>query len=240
MRAFKYFVEKAKILLRMIRYPDCYNNEVYICTLRRGGAKIGEGTYFFSSWLRPVDPVRLPFVEIGRNCKITRDVKILAHDYSYSVMRSKYHNMFFSSGITRIGDNVFIGIRSIVLMGVTIGNNVIIGAGSVVTKDIPDNCVAAGNPARVIASMDEHYKKLSSKLETYAFLYFSRMKMYLHRDPTELEMSWYAQLWRTDSHQVIYEAQKTSGESQKEVIEDMLRVKPKYDSYDEFKEAARR
>ena len=205
-----------------------------------GGAKIGEGTYFFSSWLRPVDPVRLPFIEIGRNCKITRDVKILAHDYSYSVMRSKYHNMFFSSGVTRIGDNVFIGIRSVVLMGVTIGNNVIIGAGSVVSKDIPDNCVAAGNPARVIASMDEHYHKLSSKLETNAFLYFSRMKMYLHRDPTELEMSWYAQLWRTDSHQAIYEAQKTSGEPHKEVIEDMMKVEPKYDSYGEFKEYAGR
>lgn len=49
-----------------------------------------------------------------------------------------------------IGDNVWIGGNAVVVMGVTIGRNVVIGAGSVVTKDIPDNAVAVGNPARVI------------------------------------------------------------------------------------------
>lgn len=49
-----------------------------------------------------------------------------------------------------IGDNVWIGGNAVVLMGVTIGRNAVIGAGSVVTKDIPDNAVAVGNPARVI------------------------------------------------------------------------------------------
>lgn len=50
----------------------------------------------------------------------------------------------------RIGDNVWIGMNSIVMRGVTIGDNVIIGAGSVVTKDIPPNCVAAGVPCKII------------------------------------------------------------------------------------------
>ena len=49
-----------------------------------------------------------------------------------------------------IGDYVWIGGSSVVCPGVTIGNNVVIGAGSVVTKDVPDNVVAAGNPCRVI------------------------------------------------------------------------------------------
>ena len=49
-----------------------------------------------------------------------------------------------------IGDNVFIGMKTIILKGVHIGNNVIIGAGSVVTKDIPDNEIWAGSPARYI------------------------------------------------------------------------------------------
>jgi maltose O-acetyltransferase len=49
-----------------------------------------------------------------------------------------------------IGDNVWIGGNTTILPGVTIGSNVTIGAGSVVVKDIPDNCVAVGNPARVI------------------------------------------------------------------------------------------
>ena len=49
-----------------------------------------------------------------------------------------------------IGDNVFIGMKTIILKGVHVGNNVVIGAGSVVTKDIPDNEIWAGNPARFI------------------------------------------------------------------------------------------
>ena len=50
----------------------------------------------------------------------------------------------------RVGDNVWIGAGVHVMPGVTIGSNVVIGAGSVVTRDVPDNCVAAGNPCRVI------------------------------------------------------------------------------------------
>lgn len=49
-----------------------------------------------------------------------------------------------------IGDNVTIGCHACIIGGIRIGNNVTVGAGSVVTKDVPDNCVVAGNPARVI------------------------------------------------------------------------------------------
>ena len=61
-----------------------------------------------------------------------------------------------------IGDNVWIGGNTVVVPGVTIGSNVVIGAGSVVTKDIPDNVVAAGNPCRVIRPIteaDKNWKK---------------------------------------------------------------------------------
>ncbi len=53
-----------------------------------------------------------------------------------------------------IGDNVWIGYNSIILKGVTIGENSVIGAGSIVTKDIPANCVAAGNPCRIIRTLN--------------------------------------------------------------------------------------
>ena len=49
-----------------------------------------------------------------------------------------------------IGDNVTLGANVVIIGGITIGNNVIVGAGSVVVKDVPDNCVVAGNPAKVI------------------------------------------------------------------------------------------
>lgn len=63
-----------------------------------------------------------------------------------------------------IGNEVFVGAGSIILPGVHIGNRVIIGAGSVVTKDIPDNSVAAGNPAKVICPIDEYLEREKGKM----------------------------------------------------------------------------
>lgn len=80
-------------------------------------------------------------IHIGKNCRITRDVIILAHDHCRSLKTDTF-----------IGNNCIIGIRSIILPGVTIGSHVVVGAGSVVTKDIPDHCIVAGNPAKIIKS----------------------------------------------------------------------------------------
>ncbi len=54
-----------------------------------------------------------------------------------------------------VGDNVWIGGNAVILPGVTIGRNSVIGAGSVVTKDIPDNVVAVGNPCKVIKHIEQ-------------------------------------------------------------------------------------
>ena len=62
-------------------------------------------------------------------------------------------------GKITIGKNCFIGCRSVILPGVTIGDNVIIGAGSIVNRDIPSNSVAAGNPCKVICSLEEYIEK---------------------------------------------------------------------------------
>ena len=58
-----------------------------------------------------------------------------------------------------VGNNVFIGSNTTILPGITIGNNVVIGASSVVTKNIPDNVVAAGIPARIIRSLQEYEER---------------------------------------------------------------------------------
>jgi len=64
---------------------------------------------------------------------------ILTHDFCRSLYKK-----------TNIGKNCFIGARSIILPGVSIGDHVIVGAGSVVTKDVKSNCIIAGNPAKII------------------------------------------------------------------------------------------
>ena len=69
-------------------------------------------------------------------------------------------------GKVDIKDNVFVGHGAIVLPDVTIGPNAIIAAGAVVTRDVPENSIVAGVPARVIGSLNEHVKKLEAETKT--------------------------------------------------------------------------
>lgn len=78
-------------------------------------------------------------IYIGDNTWVLREAMILAHDNCRSLKEDVY-----------IGSDCVIGVRSIIMPGVRIGNQVVIGGGSVVTKDIPDNCIAVGNPAKII------------------------------------------------------------------------------------------
>ena len=99
---------------------------------------------------------------IGDDVTLAPRVHVLAHDGS--TMKFINHTKI---GKVTIGNHVFIGASSIIMPGVTIGNNVIIGVGSIVTHDIPDNQVAAGNPARVICSLEEFTAKHEQKLKLY-------------------------------------------------------------------------
>lgn len=103
-----------------------------------------------------------PFlIEIGDNVTITRGVSFVNHDGGVALFRKQYPGLNVYGKI-KVGNNVFIGINSIILPGVKIGNNVIIGAGSVVNRDVPDNLVVAGVPAKVIKKIDE-YKESTLK-----------------------------------------------------------------------------
>ena len=87
-------------------------------------------------------------VKIGDNVKFGPNVQIYAATHPIKP-KERLSGKEMAYPIT-IGDNVWIGGNCLVLPGVTIGNNTVIGAGSVVTKNIPDNVVAVGNPCRVI------------------------------------------------------------------------------------------
>lgn len=82
-------------------------------------------------------------VTLGDKVYITREVLFVTHDGGTLLFRDKVPDLEITKPIV-VGDNVYIGVRSVIMPGVTIGNNVIIAAGSVVTKDIPDNSVVGG------------------------------------------------------------------------------------------------
>lgn len=105
-------------------------------------------------------------ITIGDNVRITNGVRFATHDGGVHVLRNMGVDNIDVFGKIIIGDNVFIGWNSIILPNVTIGNNVVIGAGSIVTHSIPDNCVVAGNPAKIIKSIDE-YKEDAIKKGVY-------------------------------------------------------------------------
>jgi len=103
-----------------------------------------------------------PFlVRIGENVFITDDCAFVTHDGGTLILRKNIPDLEITAPIN-IGNDVYIGIRSIILPGVSIGNRVIIGAGSIVTKNIQDNSVAVGAPAKVIKTVDEYLKKVEN------------------------------------------------------------------------------
>jgi maltose O-acetyltransferase len=106
-----------------------------------------------------IDPSHCWHITIGDNVILAPNVHILAHDAS-----TKPFLNYTKIANVEIGNNVFIGAGSIVLPGVKIGNNVVIGAGSVVCKNIPTNTLAAGNPAKIISSLDDYLIKQKIKI----------------------------------------------------------------------------
>lgn len=109
-----------------------------------------------------VDSLNPQLIEIGDNFVSAPGVVITAHDASTLIHTKKYRVEKIL-----IKDNVFLGANSVILPGVTIGNNVIVGAGSIVTKDIPDNSVVAGNPAKFMCTTDDYIMKCETQNTLY-------------------------------------------------------------------------
>lgn len=95
-------------------------------------------------------------ITIGSNCQLTT-CKIFTHGGGQCI-RDRYPD-FDCFGKVLIGDWCYIGANALIMPGVTIGNNCLVAAGSVVTKSIPAGSVVAGNPARIICSVEDYYQK---------------------------------------------------------------------------------
>ena len=119
------------------------------------GTHIKVGKNFFANYNCTIIDVAV--VTIGDNCQMAPNVAIYTAGHPvYPTTRNSAYE--YGKAVT-IGDNVWIGGNTVILPGVHIGNNTVIGAGSVVTKDIPDWCIAVGNPCRVQKKITEADKR---------------------------------------------------------------------------------
>ena len=132
------------------------------------GYNIEVGEDFFANYNFTVLDVGR--VRIGRNAQIAPNVSIYTAGHP---IHPDSRNSGYEYGIDiTIGDNVWIGGNVCILPGISIGDNVVIGAGSVVTRDIPDNVIAAGNPCRVLREITEadrefYYRDRKFDVEDY-------------------------------------------------------------------------
>jgi acetyltransferase-like isoleucine patch superfamily enzyme len=103
-----------------------------------------------------------PFlVSIGNHCTIAGEVAFVTHDGGTWIFTDANPSLQ-KFGRIDIRDNCFIGLRSTLLPGVTVGPNSVVAAGSVVTRDVPPNTVVAGCPARVLCSAEDYRRRLES------------------------------------------------------------------------------
>jgi acetyltransferase-like isoleucine patch superfamily enzyme len=105
------------------------------------------------------------YIRLGNNVRIGSAV-FLCHDGSVHVLNRAFGLRLDRVGKIDVRDNVFIGERAVILPGVTIGPNAIVGAGAVVARDVPENSVVVGSPARVVAKLDELVERWKAENET--------------------------------------------------------------------------
>ena len=118
-------------------------------------------------------PLYSELIHLHNNICIGSNVVFVTHDATYLILNKKYGPQKFIEeiGCIEIMDNVFIGSGTQILNNVRIGSNVIIGAGSVVTKDIPDNTVYSGNPARYICDFEDFIDLKSDSTQRFKLKY---------------------------------------------------------------------
>lgn len=152
-----------EIIDRLLKRINIMPEREYLSFLRYFGISIGEATYISPDAI--IDITRPSLVTIGNQCYLNSGFKLLTHDFVAGVMRHVYGEFINSSG------------------RVTIGNNVFIAANSLVTKDVPGNCIVAGSPAKIICTLDEYRQKRLMCNEEEALDYARSIRERFHRNP---------------------------------------------------------
>jgi acetyltransferase-like isoleucine patch superfamily enzyme len=138
-------------LFHALAYSSPMSNWVVKCQRKRG-VKIGENCHISPYVL--IDLVYPELIKLEDNVTVGSNSMIFAHVNPTTNEFLKKHGYPRTVKSVVIKKGAIVSVGCIIIAGVTIGENTIIGAGSVVTSDIPDNCIAIGNPARVVKKVE--------------------------------------------------------------------------------------
>lgn len=237
-----------KKFLKRIVYREKNNSEEYIRFLRKKGIEIGEDCTIYVPTKTFIDTQYPYMIKIGDHVKITLGVIILTHDFSWTVLKNSKDTAYEGSvlggsGPVIIGNNVFIGMNSIICRNVKIGDNVIIGTGSVVVKNCDSNSVYAGNPAKKIMSIDDYYKKRYARQfdEAYTIFHYYHEKYQII--PPKTIFNEYFMLFEDieslkNSHAFVDKIEL--GEGHEYTYRYLKENQPQFQNYEEFIEACRK
>lgn len=146
--------------------------------LIKAGANVGKNVDIVGDIHYSSEPY---LITIGDNTTISLGCALITHDAATRVIRHlpNQNPNTVIYGTINIGQNCFIGARTTILPNVKIGDNTIIGACSLVNRDIPANVVAAGNPCKIICTLDEYIEKHKDEFMYIVNLSSSEKKQYL-------------------------------------------------------------
>ena len=126
---------------------DCVVNNTSIILDNEGSEiRIGNKTSIAKVQIVSLEPYK---IEIGENCMLSYDIEIRNTD-SHKIYDKNTNERINEGSSINIGNHVWLGMRAIILKGVTIGDNSIVAAGSIVTKNVKANTIVSGNPARQV------------------------------------------------------------------------------------------
>lgn len=141
----------------IVRFFDSYKYQIlYRKWMQYVGIKLPGGTPGYIAPDVKFDSTDYSLITLENHVVISTGVLLLVHDYSGNHLYDKLHKV---EKEIYISYGAFVGARALILPGTIIGRNSIIGAGSVVKGEIPDNVVAAGNPCRILCTIEEYKKK---------------------------------------------------------------------------------
>ena len=148
-------------MLRSLLRKVYDRDEAVLRRLRRQGATVGRNVQIVDRSRLLYEPWYANLIEIQDGVVISAGVRLVTHDSSYANILG---NLPIRYGRIVIEQNAYIGVNAIILPGVRIGESALIGAGTVVNRDIPARTIAAGNPVKVLSTLEEGLSRYREKM----------------------------------------------------------------------------